>query len=536
MGVNKVFSLVGKTRPHHSRVLKMQVIRITCFDEAIIMSTRISKLNKFMAAAVMVLFLAACGGGGGGGDSASNTVSSGGTGSVGLLLTDGPTDDFDAVNITVVKVELLSDSGHFTIFQGEETVNLLDYRDDARIFSLHPSVPAGTYEKIRLTLSNIELVKCEDGAVIQPIDVDTCRNTINPGDQPRLKGNNKLDLNPQGDFVVVPGGTLMVEIDIDAEKSIHIVETGNGKYQFRPVVFVKVITDSDPGKPVRVQGIIEDLDRVDREFVICSREINLLPSIDVVDGPIACVDVAYNDATLIFIGDVPVDPDDLHDGDLVTVFGNLHLGDRDDDVEHHAAEGDHHHFDGIFIEAVVIDIVPDDTDIALDGVALTAVNARSLFDMSVDPGQGFPNSKVKVLIHPEKCADCAIKRSDKSKAEFLDELIKSRMTVCFSKFNTGISISSLIALIRSFRSTRYDDSNTQIVSKTTRVVIKNDSFCLSALENKSYTIFDCNLSSCTKNRTIMLVSRAFIKLLSHPYFYRVIHFFNRYGILLFIFS
>ena len=164
------------------------------------MNTTISMLNKFVAATVMVLFLAACGGGGGGGDSASNTVSSGGTGSVGLLLTDGPTDDFDAVNITVVKAELLSDSGRFTIFEGEETVNLLDYRDDARIFSLHPSVPAGTYEKIRLTLSNIELVKCEDGAVIQPIDVDTCINTIADSDQPRLKGNNKLDLNPQGDF------------------------------------------------------------------------------------------------------------------------------------------------------------------------------------------------------------------------------------------------------------------------------------------------------------------------------------------------
>ena len=99
--VKKFFRVSVKQDPAITRVIKKQVIRITCIDEAIIMGTRISIPNKFMAAAVMVLFLAACGGGGG--DSASNTVSSGGTGSVGLLLTDGPTDDFDAVNITVVK-------------------------------------------------------------------------------------------------------------------------------------------------------------------------------------------------------------------------------------------------------------------------------------------------------------------------------------------------------------------------------------------------------------------------------------------------
>ena len=46
---------------------------------------------------------------------------------------------------TCQAAELLSDSGRVTIFQGSETVNLLDYRNDARIFSLDPSVPAGTY-------------------------------------------------------------------------------------------------------------------------------------------------------------------------------------------------------------------------------------------------------------------------------------------------------------------------------------------------------------------------------------------------------
>jgi hypothetical protein len=362
------------------------------------MFTKTERYGRFL---VVLMFLAALAGCGGGGGSSSDSGADGGTGSVGLLLTDGPTDDFDAVNITIVKAELLSDSGHVTIFFEEkgETVNLLDYRNDARILSLNSSVPVGTYEKIRLTLSDIELVKC--GAAIQPIDVNSCTNTIADHDQPRLTGNKKLDLNPRGDFVVHSGSVLMVEIDIDANKSIHIVETGNGKYQFRPVVFVNIITSDNPGKPVRIHGTIEEVDQVDRDFEICSREINLLPSIDVIGNEIACVNVTYNDATLIFIEDVSVDPDALQVGDEVTVFGNLHLDDGGDEVVHHAVEvDDHHHFDGIFIEAVVIDIEPDGTGLALDGVALAAVDTRSLFDMSVDPGQGFPNSEVTVLILP----------------------------------------------------------------------------------------------------------------------------------------
>ena len=306
---------------------------------------------------------------------------------------------------TCQAAELLSDSGRVTIFQGSETVNLLDYRNDARIFSLDPSVPAGTYEKIRLTLSNIELVKCEDGAVIQPIDVDTCINTISDDDQPRLTGNKKLDLNPRGGFVLHSGNVLMVEIDIDADKSIHIVETGNGKYQFRPVVFVKIINNDNPGKNVRVHGIIEDLDREDREFEICSLEINLLLSIDDLDIDTTCVDVTYNDGTSIFLDGVSVDPEALREGDEATVFGRLHLdGEDDDEVEHHVAQSgdDHHDLDGVFIAALVIEIGPDDINDTLDGVALTAVDNRFLFDMLIDPGQGFTEgSEVTVQIQPD---------------------------------------------------------------------------------------------------------------------------------------
>ncbi|MCW8942479.1 MAG: DUF4382 domain-containing protein, partial [Gammaproteobacteria bacterium] len=90
------------------------------------------------------------------GDTAT-TNSTAGTGTVALLLTDAPSDIFEEINITVVKAELLSDSGAVTIFRGEREFNLLDLTD-ARIFAIREGIAAGTYNKIRLTLTQIELV------------------------------------------------------------------------------------------------------------------------------------------------------------------------------------------------------------------------------------------------------------------------------------------------------------------------------------------------------------------------------------------
>ena len=104
--------------------------------------------------ALVALLVVACGGGSGG-----SSAVSGGTGSVAIAMTDGAAEDFDEINVTVVKIELLSDSGRVTIYEGDKTFNLLDLADKAELFAIRDGVPAGRYSKIRLTLTKIELVK-----------------------------------------------------------------------------------------------------------------------------------------------------------------------------------------------------------------------------------------------------------------------------------------------------------------------------------------------------------------------------------------
>ena len=68
------------------------------------------------------------GGGGGGGDSvvdAAGDVATADKGTVTLLVTDAPTDDFKEINLTILKAELLCDSGNQVLFSGVKEFDLL---------------------------------------------------------------------------------------------------------------------------------------------------------------------------------------------------------------------------------------------------------------------------------------------------------------------------------------------------------------------------------------------------------------------------
>jgi hypothetical protein len=95
---------------------------------------------------------------------------------------------------------------------------------------------------------------------------------------PHLPGNGKIDMLDADGFTVLAGRTLlmeidMMEIDMDANKSIKITEAGNsGKVNFRPVVKVKIIDGPERHKLARVEGSIlgllrrRDDQRVDELF------------------------------------------------------------------------------------------------------------------------------------------------------------------------------------------------------------------------------------------------------------------------------
>lgn len=173
--------------------------------------------------------IVATGGGGGGG---GGTSPSGGTGSVALMLADGPADFYDKIWITIEKAYLIPvDGPPVLIFQGPITRDLLKLRDDDFLLTLKNDVPARLYAKIRLEVSDI----IPEGGPCQSFNVKL--------------PSGKIDLNPQHPFKVVSGTTLFIRLDIDANKSINLHTIGQpGKCIFRPVVFVD-ITYGQPPRP-----------------------------------------------------------------------------------------------------------------------------------------------------------------------------------------------------------------------------------------------------------------------------------------------
>ncbi|RMG60103.1 MAG: DUF4382 domain-containing protein [Deltaproteobacteria bacterium] len=249
-----------------------------------------------------IILLAGCSGSG----SSSNT----GGGSVALLLTDGPAP-YESVTVTVTKVELIGDTVRTTIFSdpaGKE-VDLLDLAGQSVLFTLATNVPEGPYEKIRLTISDLTVLS---GGMEY---------------HPHIPGNGKLDLNPRTSFSVIPGETLVIQVDIDCEKSIHLIETGSEKFVFRPVIFVDILSGARPvkrGKLLRLEGFVTDIS--EDSFLLCRRPPDgvILP-MDFEAGPFdswgeACVQVLVNGTSFFSLSGEPEKYDDIGVGEFVTVF------------------------------------------------------------------------------------------------------------------------------------------------------------------------------------------------------------------------
>ena len=254
----------------HGATLASQLVSIT----------RITVMTAFrIAFALLASFtIAACGGGGGGGDQSSSNGSVPAplptTGTIGLFFTDDPTDEFAEINLNVTEAVLIGGEGQPSLFQGSKKINLLDLTNYNEPF-VFGEVPAGTYTKIRLYIDELQLVPHDRSANIYP----------------KLPANGKVDLLDQDGFEVRAGQTVLIEIDVDANKSIKITETGNGrKYNFRPVVKVDIMDGGIPDKLARFEGTLTELSQqpADR-FVVCA-----------VDVPENCVEVRSSGSTSFF--------------------------------------------------------------------------------------------------------------------------------------------------------------------------------------------------------------------------------------------
>jgi hypothetical protein len=325
----------------------------------------------------LVALLAACGGGGGG---SGGGVTS--TGSVSVLVTDLPTDEYCEINVTITRVVLIGEDGQITLYSNPagKTFNLLDLRGHSEVFSHTTGVPAGTYSKIRLVLArDVELKPA-----------DSCNDPSGWFEAEVPSG--KLDLNPQGEFAVPENGALIVELDMDA-KAFKLTQTGNGRWKVRPVVFVNVLTGDVLGKLVRVSGTVEN--KIDepgrRSFELCRTDIawdkddnddvSVQPLSDHDDGYRRCVTVAVLDDTSFFddLGD-PATYDAVTDGAEVTVIGRLAVSEMNDGEDR----------DKLVLNAEVIEVGEPGVYKQWTGIVRSVpVGTEDDFDFEFEPPQGF---------------------------------------------------------------------------------------------------------------------------------------------------
>ena len=278
-------------------------------------------LRKWFCFTVIAVLLSACGGGGGGSSAPATTPTTPpATGSLTVLLGDGPVADYDGFLLHIDRVVLLGDDGQDDVVLKDtpSVVDLLELRNITELL-IDEEVVAGTYSKIRLEVSRIEAItRDDDGNVLESVDVD-------------VPANGKIDLNPQGDFEIAEGDDLVVEVDIDLERSVRVHETGNGLLKFRPVVFVRILDALERQRLIRLFGQIDNI--ADDGFDLC--RIDRLS--DRVDEPVdRCVPVEIADDVRVFdAAGMPIDFADLANGDMVTVFGRVRFGTESETVIAH---------------------------------------------------------------------------------------------------------------------------------------------------------------------------------------------------------
>jgi hypothetical protein len=157
------------------------------------------------------LFVTACGSS----DSADTAAFD--TGDVTLLVTDAPNSEFDEVNVYTDSMELMGEGQNVRLLKKRTKIKLLDLRNSFARLS-RTRVPAGTYNRFRLAVSEVELIKRDqDGNVIDRII-------------PKLE-QKFLDLNLQAQMAVHRGSRHMMKLDVDADKSVQYDD--NVGYVFR---------------------------------------------------------------------------------------------------------------------------------------------------------------------------------------------------------------------------------------------------------------------------------------------------------------
>jgi|GEM_PF-2255027 len=272
--------------------------------------------KRILFTIIASLLVAACGGGSGGG--AAGPVAAAQTGVVTLTMSDASVDGYSEIIMVIDEIRFLSDGGQDILVLDEpKEVDFLALTNFSEVL-IKREVVAGTYSKIRLILDGLWVVK-EGTDVRIPVD---------------LHGLRKIDLNPQGTFQVRGGQHIIVDVDVDLDRSIHIVTTGNGngKVNFRPVIFATISAVGAYDQLFRVEGTIDSINGPAGTLSVCDIRRASGDGSRAPNPQDVCVFTDPNDDTSYFdseskpLGPVGTGFDDLAANDPVVMYGKFVFG------------------------------------------------------------------------------------------------------------------------------------------------------------------------------------------------------------------
>ncbi len=210
---------------------------------------------------LLMSLMTACGGGGGGASSGS------GNGKASILLTDRFEEKITDRNgnvitsakeiwVTFSHLSLkLEAGGWIPVFSGppNKSVDLLTLHGRADLVAL-VDLPAGDYDKAR--------IKIEEAWFI---DSDGVRHDV-------VVPSQKIILKFKHHLVITADNTSEVLFDFVPGKSIHLIETGNGKFILRPVIRVRVNGEQESTDFVKIEGRIVSVDCSQNEMTLDPRQ------------------------------------------------------------------------------------------------------------------------------------------------------------------------------------------------------------------------------------------------------------------------
>lgn len=252
----------------------------------------------------LALLLPSCGGGGG---SASSSGSGAAPAAVGFTVEDAPTDGFSNVTIELTDLRLLTQGGDRTanLLAAPRSFDFLGLSLKQALLALAPSVPAGTYHSVELTVGTVEISDTSAAPVTVTVTQATSQTSLTAGG---------------GSPLVFADSFSPCAIDIDLDGSLQEDPSQAGTFLF--ALKFSATTSIAPALD-EIRGEVTQINAARSRFTM--RVIGDGSS----TGGFGSLDVVVNDGDFLAHDDGRIFPtaagflDELDLGELVQVSGSL---------------------------------------------------------------------------------------------------------------------------------------------------------------------------------------------------------------------